>query len=198
MSRSDSIINYYRKQAKIYDNSRFFFLFGRGIIAHWIMKESPNAHLLEIGCGTGFFLNKFNKNSNLQLTGIDLSPEMLKIAKKKLGNEVKLLNTDVLSYDPETKFDAILLSYVFTLDLEQTNLMIRKIKELLAENGTLYVLDFHKYGNSLYKKYMNWHGIEMGVQLLEALENNFVTEKRIVKKAYFGTWQYFLFKGANV
>lgn len=198
MDKSNSIINYYKKQSIIYDITRPVFLFGRNTIAKWILNEKENIRLLEIGCGTGFFLSKFQNRTNLELIGIDLSPEMLAIAKKKLHNSVELIETDLFDYQPKEEYDVILLSYVFTLELESTIPMIHKIKGLLKEGGTLYVLDFHKYGNSLYKRYMNWHGIEMGIELLDALRNNFKVEKNIVKKAYFGTWQYFLFKGKNV
>ena len=43
-----------------------------------------HSKVLDAGCGTGSLLDTLNQmNKNLQLYGIDISPVMLKIAKKK-------------------------------------------------------------------------------------------------------------------
>lgn len=198
MNKSDSIIKYYKKQSKIYDITRPYFLFGRNEILRWIVNKKANTSLLEIGCGTGYFLEKLSKSTNLQLTGIDLSPQMLNIAKRKLSKESNLIETNLVEYTPEKKFDIVLLSYVYTLDFDNINTLISHTKKCLKENGAIYVVDFHKYGNALYEKYMNWHGINMGAELLEYLEENFKTNRKTIKKAYCGMWEYFLFEGVNV
>lgn len=198
MDKSDSIKKYYKKQSKIYDISRPFFLFGRKEILKWIVTNDSSLSLLEIGCGTGFYLEKLSKSTNLQLTGIDLSNDMLIKAKKKLNERVDLVEINLLDYNPNKKFDIVLLSYVYTLDFNNIDKLIAKTKEHLKENGSLFVVDFHKYGNTIYRKYMNLHGIEMGKELLEKIENNFQTERKIIKKAYCGLWEYFLYEGKNV
>lgn len=51
--------------------------------------------ILDIGCGTGEVLARLlSKNPQLKASGLDLSTEMLKLAKDKLGNGVELKQGD--------------------------------------------------------------------------------------------------------
>lgn len=197
VKKKESIIKYYKKQSGFYDITRPLFLFGRSIIVNWIAETNPKGLLLEVGCGTGHLLKLLARNTDFLLTGIDLSPDMLEIAKRKLNSSVELYQTDLADFNPNEKYDAIIFSYVFTLDLDKRKEQIIKAKQLLKPNGRIYVLDFHRYGSTFYKRYMNWHGIEMSVELLQLLESEFKTERKITKKAYFGIWEYFLYEGVN-
>jgi ubiquinone/menaquinone biosynthesis C-methylase UbiE len=152
----------------------------------WISEQEPSGTLLEIGCGTGHILKSLAQSTDCKLTGIDLSPEMLEIAKRKLPPEIILHQTDLADFNPDEKFDAALLSYVFTLDFVKNEEHIKKVKRLLKPDGRIYVVDFHKYGSALYKRYMNWHGIE------------FTTKRKSIRKAYGGVWEYFIYEGVNV
>jgi len=198
LEKKDSIIKYYQKQSRFYDITRPIFLFGRSEIVRWISESNVKGELLEIGCGTGHILKSLSRNTDCEMTGIDLSPDMLEIAKRKLPPEINLHQTDLADFNSKEKYDAVLLSYVFTLDFLQIEAHIKKVKQLLKPNGKIYVLDFHRYGSDLYKRYMNWHGIEMGEELLSSLESEFKTEQLSIKKAYFGVWEYFIYQGTNV
>lgn len=198
MKKKESIIKYYQKQSSFYDITRPLFLFGRNEIVLWIADTNSNGAILEIGCGTGHILKSLDRNTDCELTGIDLSPDMLAKAKRKLPPEINLHQADLSEYNPDEKYDAVLLSYVFTLDFSQIEAHIKKVKQLLKPNGRIYVLDFHRYGSTLYKRYMNWHGIEMGEELLLSLEKEFVTERKSIRKAYGCVWEYFIYEGINV
>lgn len=198
MKKQDFIINYYKKQSVVYDFTRPIFLFGRNKLVNWIAEKSLKAQLLEIGCGTGYLLNQLSKKTELELTGIDLSAEMLIIAKKKLDDGITLVHSDLMDYNSSIKYDYIILSYVFTLDLVNASVQIDKVKSILKPNGRIYVVDFHKYGSKPYQEYMNWHGIEMSEELLRLLELNFKTKRKTVISAYGGIWEYFLYEGQCV
>lgn len=198
MEKKESIIKYYKKQSVFYDITRPAFLFGRREIVRWIGEQNPRGTLLEIGCGTGHLLKSLSRSIDCKLTGIDLSPEMLAIAKRKLPAEINLFQTDLSDFYTDEKYDAVLLSYVFTLDFAKNEEHIKKVKQLLKPDGRIYVLDFHSYGSTLYKRYMNWHGIEMGEELLSLLESEFTTERKSIRKAYGGVWEYFIYEGVNV
>jgi len=58
----------------------------QGIIAPWPRRKQK---LLDIGCGTGVFL-EFFWSCGFDLTGIDLSPDMLASAREKMGQRVDL------------------------------------------------------------------------------------------------------------
>lgn len=191
MDSPEDISRYYKKQYRIYDATRSFFLFGRKELTSRVNKNS-NGRTLEVGCGTGYLLNKI---IGVDKYGIDLSYEMLSVAKNKLATNVSLEQTTFLDYNPENKFDNIVFAYFFTISFGELETHIAKAKSLLNSGGRIYVVDFYDYGNQLYKKYMNWHGIEMNPSLLSQLENNFTTEHSELHSAYFGLWKYFIYQG---
>lgn len=193
MDSPKDIDQYYRKQYKIYDATRSSFLFGRNKLAQLVNQDlNENDTILEVGCGTGYLLKRIETCDKY---GIDLSSEMLSLAKKKLGESAVLENTLLEEYKPDFKFDKVILAYYFTISLSQKESQLEKIKSLLSDGGFIYVVDFHRYGNSIYKKYMNWHGIEINPNLSQALEGNFDTVKLSIQKAYAGMWEYFIYKG---
>ncbi len=191
MDSPEDISRYYKKQYRIYDATRSFFLFGRKELAAKV-NEISGRRILEVGCGTGYLLNRISGNSKY---GIDLSSEMLSVAKNKFDTNVNLEQTTFLDYKPENKFDNIVFAYFFTISFSELEAHIAKAKSLLNTGGRIYVVDFYDYGNQLYQKYMNWHGIEMNPSLLSQLETNFTTEHSELHSAYFGLWKYFIYQG---
>ncbi|MBK8549950.1 MAG: class I SAM-dependent methyltransferase [Ignavibacteria bacterium] len=64
--------------------------------------------VLELGCGTGSNLLHFDKD--IAITGIDISVEMLKIAKNKLPG-CKFYQQDIRTFSLNKKFDLIICLY---------------------------------------------------------------------------------------
>jgi ubiquinone/menaquinone biosynthesis C-methylase UbiE len=54
-----------------------------------LIKPRPGQRILDIGCGTGHHLIWF-KDLGLTVIGVDNSPDMLNIARKKVGKELEL------------------------------------------------------------------------------------------------------------
>lgn len=59
-----------------------------------VEPDFKNTPILDIGTGDGLTLQAFVKAGCKDLTGLDLNPEMLKVAKKKLGNNVIFIVAD--------------------------------------------------------------------------------------------------------
>ena len=101
---------------------------------------------LEIGCGTGkntaWLLNKADS-----ITSVDLSYEMLAIAKEKIRSpKVHFIQADILQkWDfIHTKYDLATFSLVLEHieDLEQ---IFNKLAEVIAENGHVYIGELHPF-----------------------------------------------------
>ena len=96
----------YNEIAKYYDE-----VIGKGFetneyIRRKIFNYNRNVKsILELGCGTGNNLLTFKKE--FSVTGIDISEEMLKIAKKKIPNGDFYLQ-DIRSFRSDKKFDLII------------------------------------------------------------------------------------------
>jgi SAM-dependent methyltransferase len=71
-----------------------------------IRQHKPKARtLLELACGTGAILKILAKSYDV--VGLDRSPQMLSIARKKLPH-VRFYRKDMVSFDPGKKFDVII------------------------------------------------------------------------------------------
>lgn len=112
-----------------------------------IKRYNKNAEsVLEIGCGTGNILHGLLKNYNV--TGVDISEEMLKIAKKKIPKG-KFYLQDIRNFRIEKKFDVILCIYDTINHLTLFNdwkKTFANVYEHLNDNG-IFIFDI----NTLYK-----------------------------------------------
>ncbi|EQD36845.1 N,N-dimethyltransferase [mine drainage metagenome] len=110
-----------------------------GVIKQLIYKykKTGGNNLLEVGCGTGNYLKYLYKD--FLCTGLDISPEMLRIAKKKVRG-VRFVLDDMTNMKLEGKFDIILslwgvISYAKTYaNLEKT---IQNFSKHLEVGGIL-------------------------------------------------------------
>lgn len=61
--------------------------------------------LLDVGCGTGTHLAEFRKK--LSVAGVDLSPDMLRVARRRLGKNVRLVRGDMRHFSLDARFDVV-------------------------------------------------------------------------------------------
>ncbi len=61
--------------------------------------------LLDVGCGTGTHLAEFRKK--LSVAGVDLSPDMLRVARRRLGKGVRLVRGDMRRFSLDARFDVV-------------------------------------------------------------------------------------------
>ncbi|WNH08634.1 class I SAM-dependent methyltransferase [Thalassobellus suaedae] len=112
---------------------------------------SDTKNLLDVGCGTGDFLQTA-KDNNWNATGIEPNNQARDIANKKTNDLV--FNTDQLSKFKPESFDVITLWHVLEHlpDLEE---QIATFKKLLKPNGTLIIAvpNYKSYDALYYKNY---------------------------------------------
>ncbi|MFO0991597.1 MAG: class I SAM-dependent methyltransferase [Hyphomicrobiales bacterium] len=116
----------YRRWAPVYDST-----FGRFVEAG--VKEATklintfHGRVLEVGVGTGLALPHYKPH--LRITGVDLSPEMLRrarerVQKNKLSNIEALLEMDATALEfPDASFDVSTAMYVMTVVPEPARVM---------------------------------------------------------------------------
>lgn len=89
---------------------RSFWFRGRSDLINWaISRYFPHARdFLEIGCGTGYVLNRLHAAFPLlRLTGSELFAEGLIYAERRLGASAKLVQLDATRLPFDAQFDAI-------------------------------------------------------------------------------------------
>lgn len=98
---------------------------------------TSSMHILEVGCGTGL-LTKELKISNASIKSIDISPDLLNIAQKRINAKnviFSLDNASDLNFKNET-FDSVVGSSVLHhLNIEKA---LSEFYRVLKPNGTLY------------------------------------------------------------
>jgi S-adenosylmethionine-diacylgycerolhomoserine-N-methlytransferase len=194
---------YYRFHAKIYDITRWTFLFGRHWLIDWLpFQRLERFTLLEVGCGTGFNLKYLTQCfPKSQLVGMDASADMLNIAQTKWAdntNKPVLINKLYGNGDYTEgveKPQVILFSYCLTMVNPDWDALVLQAKEDLSENGLIAVVDFHNSPSRLFKKWMGKNHVRMDGHIIPFLQENFETVKYEVRRAYFGLWHYTLYIG---
>jgi len=105
---------------------------------------SADAAILDFGCGYGRTLEQLTQEGFLHLSGCDISPAMIALARDKVpSSELKVNEAGHIPFADNT-FDAVLLVAVLTSvtgNDEQLQLM-SEIRRVLKDGGILYVGDF--------------------------------------------------------
>ena len=139
----DAVRHAYRRWAPVYD-------FTFGLVAEAGRKHAVQiinrrkGRVLEVGVGTGLSLPCYG--SQLTITGIDLSPEMLakardKVTNKKLDNVTGLHEMDAgaLAF-PDESFDTVVAMYVMTVVPDPERVM-RELERVCAPGGEVILVN---------------------------------------------------------
>lgn len=110
------IMRHYDHQAKVYDTHYLEEQDAKIEAALNSMELGSNETVLDMGCGTGFLFHHSNKTTKL-LVGIDISPKLLREAKKRTKN---LSNISLIRADADnTPFPGHIFDRIFAITLLQ-------------------------------------------------------------------------------
>ncbi|MGH9754361.1 MAG: class I SAM-dependent DNA methyltransferase [Blastocatellia bacterium] len=108
-----------------------------------IQQHKPEAKtLLELACGTGAILKRLSKY--YQVAGLDISFEMLSVARKKLPG-APLVHADMVTFELGQKFDVIICvfdSINHILSFADWGKVFRRVARHLAQGG-LFLFDIN-------------------------------------------------------
>jgi len=141
--RNDKVRRSWAKQAPRYDKSIGFF--ERRVLGRkhrpWACSHA-SGDVLEVAVGTG--LNLPHYSDDLRVTGLDLSPEMLEIARhraRNLGREVDLREGDAHQLPfADASFDTIVCTYSLC-NIPDPARALSEMKRVLRANGKLILVD---------------------------------------------------------
>ncbi len=103
------------------------------------IKDLSYDALLDVGCGTGFLIDLLTKQRTARYCGVDLSDEMIRVAKGKqiAGAEFVVGSADKLPY-PDASFDIVTCSQSFH-HYPYPEAAMREARRVLKSGG-LYLL----------------------------------------------------------
>ena len=93
--------------------------------------------VLDVASGTGVLFVDYEKRGVAKLTGIDISTEMLRIAKEKFPS-ANLICADAEAYNFEERYDCIMLYNAFP-HFADADALFKNLASALVENGRLTV-----------------------------------------------------------
>ena len=193
----DNLRDYYKLHAKIYDISRWAFLFGRNSASSYFPELPQHTSILDFGCGTGLQLQALKKKyPDAEITGIDQSSDMLNIARKKVPDVA--IRNEVYSSESfaNDSFDLIVASYSLSMVDDLDSILIT-FKKHLKPNGSVLVIDFDSTPFRWFNHWMDINHVHFDDQLFNCLEQSFQVNTKVTKQAYFGLYAYSLFVGQN-
>lgn len=151
--------HYYKNIASLYDRRWKHYTDNTlDKVIQYFPDALENKTILDFGCGTGELIKRLLvANPDLaQVTGYDLTEEMLQQAQKKIQQFPEHISRKVKLQDHkdfETRFDIIVSTSVFHY-LPQPHAELINLKSLLQKDGFLILLDYTK--NGLLAKYFEW------------------------------------------
>lgn len=121
------------------EKTHFWFRGRNAIIQNIIVRTYPDyqgKHILEVGCGTGYVLSELN-HMGFQVTGIDMHPEGLVYAKKRVPKAM-CITGDLYTYTSKNIYDAVGIFDVVE-HIENDVEALHHCARLLKSHGRLFL-----------------------------------------------------------
>lgn len=128
-------------------------------------QVKENTRVLDVACGTGVLFPDYIKRGAV-VTGVDISPEMVKIAKKNFP-KIEVLCEDVENLDFTENFDVVMVYNAFP-HFPYPERLIEKLSTFLRDGGILSVA--HGMSREDLLKLHNERASEVSLELPEANE----------------------------
>ena len=109
-----------------------------------LVPQIKNKIVLDLGCGTGKFMQKFYDKAT-KYYGLDLSDQQLNIAKRKVdSNSVEFICCSAENILlPDNSVDIIIATWVLgtILELDRRNKVLAEMRRVLKDNGSIYLVE---------------------------------------------------------
>ncbi|MFO1128645.1 MAG: methyltransferase domain-containing protein [Rhodospirillales bacterium] len=146
----DAVRRAYRRYAPTYD-LLFGPIFHRGRAAVAArVNELEGTRVLEVGVGTGLALMMYDRRK--EITGIDVSQEMLsrakaRVAKHSLNNvrQISQMDAETLEF-PDNSFDVVVASYVMSV-VPDPHRCLAEMERVCAPGGTILICNHFVNGS---------------------------------------------------
>jgi 2-polyprenyl-3-methyl-5-hydroxy-6-metoxy-1,4-benzoquinol methylase len=120
---------YYESHKNWFDNPNLGLF---DIVSRAAAAGNPGRSLLDVGCGRGDLLRHLaDKNKDLVLTGIDLSPN-------ESDDRVTFIREDIMSFELPQRYD-IVTSLLVVEHLVDVQAFVRRLRELCTSDGTIII-----------------------------------------------------------
>ncbi len=127
----------YNKLARWWHEQHHDSSYGVNQVKRALQYCQTGGNALDVGCGAGGRMVRLMQKKELAITGIDVSPEMIKLAIENHPDENFLID-DICHYQAKEKYNFILAwDSIFHLPLSEQEPVVTKLCKLLAKDGVL-------------------------------------------------------------
>lgn len=161
----------YAWSAKLYDSVVEPFAKKLRAIGDDLFYPDPGMTVLDIGCGTGTHLEIYQK-AGCRVFGIDLSPSMVEISRKKLDGrgEIYLGDASHLPFADEA-FDFVVSSItIHEMPAEVRSAVMKETKRVLKMSGRYLIIDYH-VGETLFPQIIFHRTVTLFFEILAGREH---------------------------
>ena len=138
MIDKNDVIEFFDKRAANWDAE----LIRRDSVVEKILNNggvAEGVHVLDVACGTGVLFEDYLRRGVASVTGIDISPEMARIAAEKFPQEnIKVICGDVEETEFDRQFDVIMVYNAFP-HFPQPARLIEALADKLKDGGRLSI-----------------------------------------------------------
>jgi ubiquinone/menaquinone biosynthesis C-methylase UbiE len=140
-------MTYYRQLAQEYDATtgqteelQRAFARARDLLQHL----GPYEQMLELACGTGAWTRALLPLGR-ELTAIDASPEMLTLARQKVGNaSVQFQQADLFRWQPSQQYDLVFFAnWLSHVPPQRLDAFLSTVARAVRPGGSLAIMDQH-------------------------------------------------------
>lgn len=172
----------YRRLSKAYDTFTEPFNAGLRHMGLKMVPPKPGMCVLEVGCGTGTNIHKYHQ-AGCEVFGVDLSPAMLAVARRKLGAEAHLHRGDAtrLPYRDGVFDLAIAMLTLHEMPGSIRPRVVGEMRRVLKREGRLLLVDFHPGP----LRFPRGYGVKPFILMIE----------RIAGRAHFKHYRHFIAHG---
>lgn len=125
-----------------------------------VVPPKKGMKVLDVGCGTGAQLAIYQEGG-CEVSGIDLSPPMLRVATSKLDEKAVLTNGDAIRMPyPNDTFDLVLSSlFLHQLNTQLRSAALEEAMRVLQPHGQILLADFHPEAARSIKGWLTYYFI---------------------------------------
>jgi len=183
--RQKTVRNGYDKIAKEYQADRYVFD-NREELKIFVSLLPKNAMVLDVGCGAGVPVAKILIESGFEVTGIDFSKGMLKLARENVP-KAKLIKEDIATLGfTKDSFDGLVAFYsIIHVPREKHRALFQSFYRVLKPNGVMLI----SMGSDEWEAVEEYYGTKMfwshyrprrSLQLVKSADFQIIFDKHIL------------------
>lgn len=137
-------IEYYRARAGEYDESTASFSDVFAPAKAMLKELGQFDYILELACGTGFWTETLLQMGRAVIA-IDAAPEMLDIARKRLGDDhIIYQQADLFHWEPAQEYDLVFFAnWLSHVPPESLDDFLNKVRRAVRAGGQIAIVDQH-------------------------------------------------------